>query len=54
MKIEFELNDTQTSALKDIMVFIKDKAMTEQELAKQVFVDFVIKNKQELLRQELR
>jgi uncharacterized protein YeaC (DUF1315 family) len=53
VKIEFDLSETQCTALKEIMAFLKDKNITEQELARRVFVDFIIRNKQELIKQEL-
>lgn len=56
MKIEFELNEIQGKALESLKPIMQPqfKAMTESELAKKVFVDFIIQNKQKLVAQELQ
>ena len=61
MKIEFEISETQEKVLKEINAYVADKnekdggkLLTDNELAKEVFVRYLIQTKQGLVAEEMR
>jgi len=56
LKIEFELTDTQEATLNEIHALLKTRNAdkTPNEIAQDVFIQFLINNKQQIVAQELR
>ena len=53
MEIKFEINEAQASALKELLP-LSGKVQNPDELAKIVFVTFIIQNTQQLIAERLK
>ena len=53
MEIKFELNEAQSNALKELLP-LSGKVQNPDELAKIVFVTFIIQNTQQLVAERLK
>ena len=53
MEIKFEINEAQANALKELLP-LSGKVQNPDELAKIVFVTFIIQNTQQLIAERLK